>query len=132
MAGAKAARFRPEQRDDMRSAFQQFPSALPQQADSIQTGPDRLVMTQSITHVTGRKLDFVIIGVLATALAFFVLERLVWQGQDTESVATTEPLEKSIAVIPFANRSADESDAYFVDGIHDDILTQLYKLSGID
>ena len=88
--------------------------------------------SQSITHATGRKLDFVIIGVLTVALGIFALERFVWHDHDTESFATTEPLEKSIAVIPFANRSADESDAYFVDGIHDDILTQLSKLSGID
>lgn len=88
--------------------------------------------SQSITHVTGRKLDFIIIGVLATGLAFFALERFVWHDHDTEPVAATTDIEKSIAVLPFANRSADESDAYFVDGIHDDILTQLYKLSGID
>ena len=88
--------------------------------------------TQSITHVTGRKLDFVIIGVLTIALAFFALDKFIWHDHDAETVATNSSLEKSIAVIPFANRSADESDAYFVDGIHDDILTQLSKLSGID
>ena len=37
----------------------------------------------------------------------------------------------SIAVLPFKNRSDVESDEYFVDGIHDDILTQLTKLSGL-
>ncbi len=88
--------------------------------------------SQSITRVTGRKLDFAIIGVLAITLAFFALDRFVWNVHDKESVAITSDLEKSIAVLPFDNRSADESDAYFVDGIHDDILTQLHKLSGID
>ncbi len=34
----------------------------------------------------------------------------------------------SIAVIPFDNRSADPEDAFFVDGVHDDLLTQLAKL----
>src|SRR4029453_7986563 len=37
----------------------------------------------------------------------------------------------SIAVLPFANRSKLDDDAYFVDGIHDDILTQLSKVSGL-
>jgi TolB-like protein/Tfp pilus assembly protein PilF len=37
----------------------------------------------------------------------------------------------SIAVLPFENRSSRPDDAYFVDGIHDDILTQLSKLSGL-
>ena len=34
----------------------------------------------------------------------------------------------SIAVLPLANRSALEEDAFFVDGIHDDILTHLSKI----
>jgi TolB-like protein/cytochrome c-type biogenesis protein CcmH/NrfG len=37
----------------------------------------------------------------------------------------------SIAVLPFDNRSAKQDDSYFVDGIHDDILTQLSKVSGM-
>ncbi len=37
----------------------------------------------------------------------------------------------SIAVLPFENRSRIEDDAFFVDGIHDDILTQLSKVSAL-
>ena len=37
----------------------------------------------------------------------------------------------SIAVLPFENRSDEKKDAYFVDGIHDDILTQLSKVSAL-
>ena len=37
----------------------------------------------------------------------------------------------SIAVLPFENRSRLEEDAFFVDGIHDDILTQLAKVSAL-
>jgi len=37
----------------------------------------------------------------------------------------------SIAVLPFENRSAGQDDAFFVDGIHDDILTQLSKVSAL-
>jgi TolB-like protein len=33
--------------------------------------------------------------------------------------------------VPFDNRSRLEDDAFFVDGIHDDILTQLAKISGL-
>ena len=36
-----------------------------------------------------------------------------------------------VAVLPFDNRSASQDDTYFVDGIHDDILTQLSKVSGM-
>ena len=38
---------------------------------------------------------------------------------------------RSIAVLPLANRSALEEDAFFVDGIHDDILTHLSKIDGL-
>ena len=37
----------------------------------------------------------------------------------------------SIAVLPFENRSREADDAFFVDGIHDDILTQLTKVSAL-
>jgi len=37
----------------------------------------------------------------------------------------------SIAVLPFENRSDQQQDAFFVDGIHDDILTQLSKVGAL-
>ena len=37
----------------------------------------------------------------------------------------------SVAVLPFENRSREADDASFVDGIHDDILTQLSKVSAL-
>lgn len=37
----------------------------------------------------------------------------------------------SIAVLPFTNRSAEPDTAYFVDGIHDDLLTQLARNGGL-
>jgi TolB-like protein len=79
----------------------------------------------SVSPVTGRKLDFVIIAALVMALGFVIVDQYVMEEQGPE-------LEKSIAVLPFANRSALPEDAYFVDGIHDDILTQLSNLSGIE
>src|SRR4029077_6950705 len=36
--------------------------------------------------------------------------------------------EKSIAVLPFENRSEDTSSAYFADGVQDEILTRLSKI----
>ena len=47
------------------------------------------------------------------------------------SAATTADARPSIAVLPFENRSAKQDDAFFVDGIHDDILTQLSKVSAL-
>jgi TolB-like protein/DNA-binding winged helix-turn-helix (wHTH) protein/predicted Zn-dependent protease len=69
--------------------------------------------------VTGRRLVIAVILLLCTAVILFAYDKW-WMP---------EPLERSIAVLPFRNLSAVAEDAYFVDGIHDDILTQLAKLS---
>jgi TolB-like protein len=45
--------------------------------------------------------------------------------------AATTNAGPSIAVLPFENRSAKQDDVFFVDGIHDDILTQLSKISAL-
>ncbi len=39
--------------------------------------------------------------------------------------------EKSIAVLPFENRSEDEANSYFADGIQDEILTRLSKIADL-
>jgi len=96
---------------------------------------------ESIAHNTGRKLDFVIIGVLVAALAASMyanfgdapLEESAIEAADdaiVEAFATSSK-PASIAVLPFANRSADPADAFFVDGMHDDLLTQLAKISAL-
>jgi TolB-like protein/Tfp pilus assembly protein PilF len=46
-------------------------------------------------------------------------------------VAGSEQESRSIAVLPFENRSRLEDDVFFVDGIHDDILTQLSKVGAL-
>jgi len=103
--------------------------------------------SQSITHHTGRKLDFTIIGVLVLALGYFAYDKFVLdpsrdsalveattqavtEQATAEPEATTEP-DKSIAVLPFANRSANEADKFFVDGLHDDLLTHIAKIGSI-
>ena len=41
------------------------------------------------------------------------------------------PARTAIAVLPFRNLSADSSHAYFVSGLHDEILSQLYKIPAL-
>src|SRR5882724_4653054 len=83
-------------------------------------------LSQSITRRTGRKLDFLIIGVLLLVIAVFAYQRF-GPGQ---KVAVATP-EKSIAVLPFENRSEDKANAYFADGIQDEILTRLAKIADL-
>lgn len=81
-----------------------------------------------------RQLDRIIIIVLVVAVAYFALDRWVLdRSPEPAAVAdATVRMDKSIAVLPFENRSSVAEDSHFVDGIQDDILTQLSKLSGLD
>src|SRR5712691_6564796 len=45
--------------------------------------------------------------------------------------STLAALERSIAVLPFENRSEDKANAYFADGIQDEILTRLSKIADL-
>ena len=49
----------------------------------------------------------------------------------TGRIAGIKDARPSVAVLPFKNRSRLEDDAFFVDGIHDDILTQLSKIEAM-
>ncbi|HVF70505.1 MAG TPA: tetratricopeptide repeat protein [Chthoniobacterales bacterium] len=69
-----------------------------------------------------QRLNALIIAVLACAVAFLIYQRI----RSNDSAAGT--LEKSIAVLPFENFSDDKENAFFADGIQDDILTSLAKI----
>src|SRR4030095_3270839 len=86
-------------------------------------------VTKSVTKSTGRKIDFIIIGVLLLIIGIFVYQRFA--GQKVRSGAESPVPEKSIAVLPFENRSRDPDNAYFADGIQDEILTRLSKIADL-
>ncbi|MGJ8664586.1 MAG: hypothetical protein ACSHWU_13095, partial [Marinicella sp.] len=52
-------------------------------------------------------------------------------GIQLDEAKNLQPNNNSIAVLPFANRSNNDDDLYFTDGIHDDLLTQLAKIKDI-
>jgi TolB-like protein len=52
-------------------------------------------------------------------------------GADVPAVQVSADSRPSIAVLPFVNRSNLEDDAFFVDGIHEDILTRLSKIGSL-
>ncbi|MBT8078016.1 MAG: hypothetical protein KJO31_05530 [Gammaproteobacteria bacterium] len=95
--------------------------------------------SKSITHSTGRKLDFVIIGALVLALGYFIWERqgLVEADADGVDVAAGSPslpepeaagpVRRSIAVLPFVNMSSDQEQEWFSDGLTEEILNSLAR-----
>ena len=71
----------------------------------------------------GRMLDFSIIGVLLVLVAVLIYGRLPFRSSSGEAIP-----EKSIAVLPFANFSEEKQNAFFADGMQDDILTALARI----
>ena len=86
--------------------------------------------SESITRTTGRKLDYMIIAVLVVAVGFLVVHNYVPDSGKPVAALPNESL-KSIAVLPFENRSAEADTQYFADGIHDDLLTQLARIGDL-
>src|SRR5437016_8666529 len=61
-------------------------------------------------------------GVIVSAIAgFFLLPR----------ISSARKIDKSIAVLPFENLSDEKENAYFADGIQDDVLTNLSKIGDL-
>jgi len=98
--------------------------------------------SQSITPQTGRKLNAAIMTILVLALGYFAWDKfMVRPVQDTAVVVSDSPTDaeaepalptdKSIAVLPFDNRSNQDDDEFFTSGIHDDLLTQLAQISSL-
>jgi TolB-like protein len=115
--------------------------------------------SQSIAPKTGRKLDFVIIGMLVLIAGYFIWESRFKKGSepfsqadtkkgsepfsqaDTEQIAESDgekraltPVvadKKSIAVLPFVNMSNDPDQEFFSDGLSEEILNALVKISDL-
>jgi TolB-like protein/Tfp pilus assembly protein PilF len=91
---------------------------------------------KSITHHTGRR-----IVALTTALAVIAAGLLAYQlwgskrsaaARQSIAIESSAPIsDKSIAVLPFDNLSDDKSNAYFAEGIQDEILTRLSKIAAL-
>ncbi len=85
---------------------------------------------ESITHHTGRKIVAltIVLAVVATGLLIFQFVRPRSRSTPRQSEAATVS-NKSIAVLPFDNLSGDPQNAYFSEGVQDEILTRLAKIA---
>jgi len=74
------------------------------------------------THRRRNVIMLVVTGVIVSAIAgFFLLPR----------ISSARKIDKSIAVLPFENLSDEKENAYFADGIQDDVLTNLSKIGDL-
>jgi TolB-like protein/class 3 adenylate cyclase/Tfp pilus assembly protein PilF len=77
-----------------------------------------------------------LVSAVALAISFSVFYRrgspAVARSSSGKAAAVGLPIaEKSIAVLPFENLSEDKANAYFADGIQDEILTRLSKIADL-
>ncbi len=116
-------------------AFEITPDGIKKETD--------LSSEEAVFAHSGRKLDFIIIGLMAVALGYFIYESR-FQTQPIEAVieessgetaqqeiSTKEPVKPSIAVLPFVNMSSDSEQEYFSDGISEEILNVLSKIPNL-
>src|SRR6266436_273588 len=69
--------------------------------------------------------------IVVGATSLFLTTRTAFRNITGRGVAASSISEKSIAVLPFQNLSDDKSNAYFTDGIQDEILTRLSKIAAL-
>jgi TolB-like protein/Tfp pilus assembly protein PilF len=99
--------------------------------------------SQSTTHVTGRKLDYLIIAVLVVTLGYFAVDKFVLDAPQIEATpqiaaeqtatAAAESMtpDYSIAVLPFVNMSSDPNNEYFADGLSEELLNVLARIKSL-
>ncbi len=76
---------------------------------------------ESITHVTGRRMDFIVISLLSAAVLLFAWH--TWWP--------SVPTDKSIAVMAFENMSDDPEQEFFSDGISEELLNTLSQVDDL-
>jgi adenylate cyclase len=73
---------------------------------------------------------YVVVIAAAISVALFFLGRYT-AGNKTAAAAPNESPAKSIAVLPFVNMSADKNDEYLSDGVSEELITALSKITGL-
>ena len=102
-------------------AFELTPEGIKRTED---VAPDK-----SVTQKTGRKLTVALSVVAAIALGLLLYQTL--RPRSHASGESAAAADKSIAVLPFDNFNRDPENAYFADGIQDEILTRLAKIDDL-
>jgi len=84
---------------------------------------------ESVADVTGRRLDYVILGALVGALIYAMFSLPGRQGPGTADAY--EPAPNSVAVLPFTNLGPGEDDDYLSDGLSEELITRLAAVPGL-
>jgi TolB-like protein/Flp pilus assembly protein TadD len=129
----------------LKSLLQKDPPKRPQDPSEVQTAAEkiaqslteRMLFSGLLPRSVFRRRSLVILCVIAALVAIgvtVVIFRPFIQSVPSGLVgagAAPGDTEKGIAVLPFENLSADQGSGYFADGIEDDLLTDLAKISAL-
>jgi TolB-like protein/tetratricopeptide (TPR) repeat protein len=112
-----------------------------------------VLLEESVTHMTGQRLNYIVTALLALAVVFVVVDNYVLDDDaevlDRQAVAApteaatdvTAPAEgrarrdvlpNSVAVLLCANFSTDPENDYFAASLHEELLNQLFKLRNLN
>jgi TolB-like protein len=80
----------------------------------------------------GRRLNRITIVALAIAVAWLGWDKLQGPGDEPTTAAITETVDRSIAVLPFDDFSPDSDHAWFADGLTEEILNSLARITDLD
>lgn len=83
--------------------------------------------SSSITPTTGKKLNAVTTGLLALAVAVLLFDKFYLSESNTPTITEEIVVNKSIAVLPFADLSQDQDQEWFADGLAEEILNALAR-----
>ena len=86
---------------------------------------------KSIARKTGRKIVAMTVVLAVIAAGLFVFQFIRAKSTSPVVVAAPAVTNKSIAVLPFVNMSADKNDEYLSDGVSEELITALSKITGL-
>lgn len=119
-------------------AFEWTPEGLRKEADVDRSAP--------ASPAGAKRIDRLIMVVLALAVGYFLFDRLVLTPQreariaeqarqaGAEEARSSQPRSRdrrAIAVLPFETRGNQETTRFFADGVHDDLLTRLAAIASL-
>jgi len=82
---------------------------------------------ESITPVTSKRINTLIIGTLAIAVAVLLVDKMYLSKEDGNLGVASSEVEKSVAVLPFADLSQNQDQEWFADGLAEEILNALSR-----
>ena len=106
----------------------ELPEKFQQAKATLIAPPTSAPVAKAAPRSRGLITALIIVAALAGAGGFYIFSHRPTSAPAPAAVVIPE---KSVAVLPFENLSEDKANAYFADGIQDEILTRLSKIADL-